>query len=65
MSGINEILADILKFEKEVKRRFDKHKANVLIQNAKTDVDYELGKGEGVDQMRWHVTYREKLKNIL
>jgi len=64
MSGINQILEDIEKYEKELLKKFPKQKGRVMRANAKQLVDAELGKTD-VDEMRWAVLYREKLKSYL
>lgn len=66
MSGINNILEDIERFEEALLRKFPKQKGRVLRANAKSHTDAELGKPENdVEEMKWAVLYRENLKKLL
>lgn len=66
MSGINDVLEDIERFEKELLRKYPKARGRVLRANAKSDTDMVLGKPENdIEQMKWAVLYRENLKKVL
>lgn len=66
MSGINNILEDIERFEQELLKKFPKQKGRVLRANAKSNTDAELGKpNNDVEEMKWAVLYRENLKKLL
>lgn len=61
--NVDTLMNQIESLEKEIKKRHPKQKGRVLLANAKTKVDYELGKDAHF--LQWNRQYRDELERIL
>lgn len=57
--GIKDVLNDIEKLEKDIKKKYPKQRGRVIIANAKEVTDYAVGKE--TDQFTWLINYRREL----
>lgn len=63
---INKLFEEINQLENNIKDKYSATKGRVLIANIKTELDYEIGNpADETEEIRWSVTYRDRLASHL
>ncbi len=58
--SFKDIINEVDKLEKDIKKKYPKQRGLVLIANAKEVTDYAVGKD--ADQFTWMISYRRELE---
>lgn len=67
MSVVNKdkIYEEISTLEKQIRKHYPKAEGRVFIANAKSYIDATVGRVDSLNESKWLLEYRDKLKNIL
>lgn len=59
-----KIYEEVSTLEKSIRKKYPRQEGRVMIANAKSDIDMEIGRIDTANEVKWMLQYRDKLKNI-